>query len=325
MIKYKYQETERIRNLIIEIEALKIVFGSQRILPQIEQNLRRESLLRSAVFSARVEGNPVTIDRIDDVEYLHKLEVNNLLTTYNFINSNLAPRNLSVSFIKKIHKKVMKGLSVNAGYYRNEPWAIFNQAGVAVFLAPAHFSVPKLMDDLLIEIRNMKYKPQIKSAIFQFLFEKIHPFADGNGRVGRLISNFIMKIDGYGFRGLVSMEEAIDQKKELYYQALEPNINLTSFVEFYLEAFISQANKMLDQISNLSEPSREGLLTPRRKEIVLVIKDHPYCTFDFISRRFSRLNFKTLHYDVKKLCDMGYIVKIGKTRGSTYIAKEPQT
>lgn len=65
---------------------------------------------------------------------------------------------------------------------------------------------------------------------------------------------------------------------------------------------------------------RETLL-PRRKEILEIIKDHPFCSFDFIFRRFSAVNPKTLHYDLLRLQKEGFIQKVGKTRGSRYRIK----
>lgn len=63
------------------------------------------------------------------------------------------------------------------------------------------------------------------------------------------------------------------------------------------------------------------LLLPRRREILAIIKDHPESSFDFISRRFSEVNKKTLHYDLGRLIKQGLVQKIGATRGSLYKAK----
>ncbi|KKQ97416.1 MAG: hypothetical protein UT24_C0008G0073 [Candidatus Woesebacteria bacterium GW2011_GWB1_39_12] len=60
----------------------------------------------------------------------------------------------------------------------------------------------------------------------------------------------------------------------------------------------------------------------RRKEICTFIKNYPFCSFDFISRRFLAVNPKTLHYDLKKLQEEGFIIKAGKTRGVTYKVKD---
>ena len=66
------------------------------------------------------------------------------------------------------------------------------------------------------------------------------------------------------------------------------------------------------------EVSPEDYLLPRRQEILKTIGDHPFCSFDFISRRFSAVNPKTLHYDLKKLQEEGFVIKLGKTRGVLY-------
>jgi len=327
MLKYRYKETQEIKKLLIELEALRILFDQVKALPHIEENLRRESLLKSALFSARVEGNPLNLEKIkfasveEKTSDIKKLEVFNLLPAYRFVYGRKAPKKLNITFIKKLHQMTMKSISADVGRLRTEPWAIFNQAGVAVYLAPAPFRLSNLMQDFIRIAQELKYEPPIRAAILQFLFEKIHPFADGNGRVGRLISAYIMKNGEYSFRGLVSMEEIIDKNRENYYQALEPSRDVTLFVEFFLRSIIEQAKSVLGKLSEKEKELPEDFLLPRRREIFKIIKDHPYCTFNFISRRFPAVNPKSLHYDLKQLQEKGFIIKAGKTRGASYKEK----
>jgi Fic family protein len=319
MYGYKFIETNKIKECIIEIKALKIVFDNLKVLPHVEQTLRRESLLKSSVYSARVEGNPLIPEDLDSGEQIHKIEISNLLSAYNYIYSRSSPKNLSIKLIKDLHKIVLKNISENAGSFRNEPWGIFNSSGVAIHLAPLHIKLPKLMSDYVLSEKSMNLDVLIKSAILQFQFEKIHPFADGNGRVGRLISTFIMNRGGYGFNGLIPIEEIMDNNRNMYYAALEPSNDVTNFVEFYLESFIKSAKDILTKTSNLKLDQPEDLLPPRRKEIYNIIKNHPYSSFDLISRRFSKVNPKTLHYDLKQMINKNLLHKIGTTRGVTYI------
>lgn len=319
MLRYKYTETDKIKNMLIEVEALKIVFSNLKILPQVEENLRRESLLNSSVYSARVEGNPSLPSNFQSSEHLHKLEINNLLNAYKFIYSKKCPKKLSILLIKKLHKKVMKNISSNSGSFRNEPWAVYNQAGIAIYIAPLHRKITEMMNELILLEKGLKIKPIIKAAILQFLFEKIHPFADGNGRVGRLITSFVMNKSELGFKGLVSSEVAIDEERSGYYESLEPSSNATGFVEFYIGCFIKEAKKMLEKASSKNEILPEDLLIPRRREIYEIVKDHPYASFDFVARRFLKVNPKTLHFDITSLMKEGFIHKIGKTRGVTYL------
>jgi DeoR/GlpR family transcriptional regulator of sugar metabolism len=72
----------------------------------------------------------------------------------------------------------------------------------------------------------------------------------------------------------------------------------------------------------MTEPNLEEYLLPRRREILEIIKEHPYCSFDFISRRFMTINQKTLHYDLSQLQKKGFIIKAGVTRGVKYKKRE---
>jgi len=229
MILCRWKSTKRIEKLLSELETLKAVFDHLPKLPHIEENLRRESLLKSSVYSARIEGNPTSESQMKlegtfgFKKDIHRLEISNLLAVYRKIEAGRLPKKPTVEVIKSLHRLTMKDLSPMAGQFRQEPWAIFNQAGVALYLAPPHLKVPALVENLAQIASQGKEAAPIKAALVQFLFEKIHPFADGNGRVGRLISSIILKNNGYGMRGLVSFEEYTDNHRSLYYEALEPN------------------------------------------------------------------------------------------------------
>lgn len=312
---------------MVKLEALKIVFGQIKALPHIEENLRRESLLKSALFSARIEGNPLDFEKAkiisesEKTDDVAKREVFNLLRAYRYIYGQSSSKRLTLKLIRNLHRLTMKNISSGAGKWRTEPWAIFNQAGIAIYLAPAPFRLPKLMEEFVQLSLSLKNEVPVKAAILQFLFEKIHPFADGNGRVGRLISAQAMNRGGYGFRGLVSIEEIIDKNRNDYYRALEPTGEATLLVEFFLESFVEQAGLIIGKLSEKKEELPEDSLLPRRREILEIIRDHPYCSFDFISRRFAAINPKTLHYDLSQLQNKGFIIKAGRTKGASYKAR----
>lgn len=324
MLDFKYHETEAIRRCLIELAAVRLVFNDLKTGGLAEESLRRKSLLKSSVFSARIEGNRTSLSGIELERPLkaskekEKVEIFNLLSAYKYINSQRAPRNISLKLIRSLHTLVMGGLSIKAGKWRNEMWAVFDQAGMAVYVAPPPEKVSKLMEYFVITISALKYSPPENAGLVQFLFEKIHPFADGNGRVGRLLSSFILKNGRYDFRGLAPFEEYLERHRSEYYRVLEPSRDATAFTEFFLMALIHQSRELLGQLQgNAADPVADGLL-PRRREIYLIIKDHPYSSFDFIKRRFAAVNPKTLHYDLLKLQKSGLVTKIGISRGSVY-------
>jgi Fic family protein len=211
----------------------------------------------------------------------------------------------------------MDRLIFNPGKFRTEVGAIFNQVGIAVYFAPPPSEINHRLDQLIKQAFNSTEPIPVIATKIHFSFEKIHPFIDGNGRVGRLLTAAIMNQGGYGFRGLVSIEETINEQKDEYYAALSEAKNPQLLTEFLLNLFVNQGKRILTRLS-LPETQTQDNLPLRRREIINVIRDHPYSSFDFIRRRFFNVNPKTLHYDLKKLQEQNLIVKVGATRGVVY-------
>jgi len=85
-----------------------------------------------------------------------------------------------------------------------------------------------------------------------------------------------------------------------------------------LNAFCTQAEKIKVEVEKELNKKNIVHLPPRQEEIFNIIKNHKTVSFDFIKRRFLKVPERTLRYDLKKLCDRGMVIKIGKTRGSFY-------
>jgi Fic family protein len=257
-LDYYYRETTKIKEYFEKLEVLRRVFDLLPPLPHIEENLRRESLLKSSLFSARIEGNRL---KLEDISYaslqratkdIEKIEVANILKALNWLNSGKTPKKLSFKLICKLHQFVLSGLSPDAGHLRHEPSAIFNQAGIAIYVPPPQNEIPNLIKKLIKITDSSKEKAPAKAAISHFIFEKIHPFLDGNGRVGRLLSTFILKNSGFDYRGLVSLEEYLETKRQTYYDLLAINQkDITDFVEFFLEGLVTRAEKSLSRLKDI--------------------------------------------------------------------------
>ncbi len=312
--QYKWNISFQAQNQINEIEILKKVF-EKLPLPEPEiQIIRKRFFLNSAVSSAQVENIPSTIQS-------PRREGKNLELAYKWIYANHDLPELSVDIIKNLHFRAMTGLSGSAGQFRNEPWGVFNEGGTEIHHAPLHTLLPQLVKQLSSYINNLNDHPVIKSTVSQFIFEKIHPFADGNGRTGRLISFYLLHKSSYDFGGLVSIEKYINKNRGLYYQALEPSHNCSLFIDFFLDAIISQANQTLEELKNPLPDTYKSKLLPRRRELLETIKDHPECSFDFLHRRFMNLNPVSLHRDLKYLREQNLIDKLGSTQAVVYVAK----
>lgn len=330
-LDYIYKKTPEVEKHLHNLDVFKRLIDLLPQLPHLEENLRRKTLLKSSLFSAKIEGNRLNLEDVDfdsniRSSNIEKLEVYNILHALNEINSREIPQKLDRDFILKLHKIVLKDISADAGHFRIEPGAIFNQAGVAVYITPPPNQIGELIDKFIEQVSSSQEPGPVNSAISHFSFEKIHPFLDGNGRVGRLISVYILRNSGYGFRGIVSFEEYLNDNRQTYYDLLaSTKKDVTEFVEFFLEALNNQAEKTVESMKNIEKEKPEDSLLPRRREILEIIKDHGMVTFDFLRRRFYKIPDSTLHYDLKMLQKSGFIRKLGTTRGVCYMIKDKET
>lgn len=323
LIPPKYTLTPKISRLLQSIEASKEVIDSLIIPPEIEQNIRRQSTLKSSLFSARIEGNSLTLEEIQKTHSRNqkKQEVFNILKALTWVYQRNA-RDLSQKDILNLHKMVMDGLveKHDSGKFRTEVEAIFNTAGIAIYLPPRPSQILSLTNHLIKFINSFKEQfIPVRASLAHYVFEKIHPFLDGNGRVGRLLLQLVLAKSGYSMKGLLSVEEYLDNHRSQYYSVLnEPEKDVTDYLEFMLDAIAETAENAKKLVLKKQKVDIEDLLLPRRAEILNIIKDQGLISFDTIRRRFLSVNERTLRYDLKKLQNIGLIKKRGATKGVFY-------
>lgn len=324
LIPPKYTLTPKISELLSQIEVNKEIVDTVSIPLKVEQNIRRKSILKSSLFSARIEGNNATLDSYPKLSPKDKerVEVNNILKAINWIIQGKT-KDITAKEILFLHSMVMKNIEYpeDLGKFRIKHEGIFNSAGMVVYHAPPPNMVSDLITKLLNYVNqegNEQFVP-VKAILAHYIFEKIHPFTDGSGRVGRLLVYLILKNEGYSFKGILPFEEKIDLKRDLYYETLSiPEKDVTPYVEFMLEVIREASDETRELILSKQKIEDEDLLLPRRGEILRIVKEHKIMNFDSIKRRFSQVNERTLRYDLKKLQDAKFIQKLGNTKGVYY-------
>lgn len=315
-----FHNSEEIQKRMHELDVLNKAIHYIPVEPTMLHFLREKSLLKSALYSARIEGNSLTLDElargVKSVRHKEVININRALTFVERTDTRITSES-----IKKLHAMILDGISADAGLFRSEESAVFNQAGIAVYLAPPPKKVKSLLSDLSLWIMKNHDATPITAAIAHVWFEKIHPFLDGNGRVGRALAQWILMRGEYRFTGVLPFEEYLDTHRQEYYDALMVDKqDVTAFVEFFINALIIQAHRTLEE---LKHPTKEIVsLLPRRAELLNVIRDHPMTTFDFLHRRFLAVPVSTLHNDLKQLIKTKHIQKLGSTRGVVYVSVE---
>jgi Fic family protein len=325
MIPPKYILTPTISRSLQKIEAAVSVVNEHSLPNEVESNIRRQSTLRSSLFSAKIEGNPLTIDEVTARPSTDqkKREVYNILKGTEFIRKR-GYRDITLTSILELHRIVMTGLSdrTDTGHLRREVSAIFNAAGIAMYMPPPPRQIPQLITKLLKFINSDKepFVP-LRACLAHYTFEKIHPFLDGNGRVGRLLLLGVLEKSGYGMKGLLNIDELLEKNRALYYRGFESSDkDVTDYLEFMLQTIEEAAEKTKESVLKQKAAEPEDYLLPRRAEILRIIKDLRLVNFDMIQRRFLKINDRTLRYDLKQLQNAGLIRKLGTTKGVYYEA-----
>ncbi len=231
------------------------VRDSKNIVPQ----LRRSNRLRTIHASLAIENNTLSLEQVTAIINGKKVlgkpqeiqEVKNAFTVYEAIEQ-LNP--FLQKDMLKAHKLLMDTLVAEAGKYRSGGVGIIKNKEI-VHIAPPSQRIPELMNDLFSWVKNTEEHPLITSSVFHYEFEFIHPFSDGNGRMGRLWQTLILS-KWRPILAYLPVETIIYNNQEEYYNALgksDKAANSTLFIEFMLKSIVS-ALKEFDIIDPVSDP-----------------------------------------------------------------------
>lgn len=225
--------TSSISEKIGEIKSAKL------IKPPTE--LRKRNRIKSIQSSLEIEGNTLTIEQITDLINNKRvlapqkdiIEVKNAIELYSKLNEFNA---YELDSLYRAHGILMNTLIENAGQFRRTAVGIIKGNNITHVAPPGDIVFP-LMKDLFDYLKNDKDILLIKSCVFHYEFEFIHPFSDGNGRMGRLWQTVILKDYSPVFEYL-PIESLIKERQQDYYDVLgrsDNQGNSTGFIEFMLE------------------------------------------------------------------------------------------
>ncbi len=315
-MKPPYEITSEILHLISSIsEKIGEVKSARLVKPPTK--LRKKNRIKTIHSSLEIEGNTLTVEQITDLINNKKvvaprkdiLEVKNAIKVY----ENLYQ--FDVFDIKSLyfaHKMLMSGLIKNAGKIRNTGVGIIKGKEVK-HIAPPDAMVYPLLKDLFAYLKNDKDIFLIKSCVFHYEFEFIHPFTDGNGRMGRLWQTMILKEYSSIFEFL-PVESLIKQRQQEYYDILGRCDNQgksTLFIEFMLEIINSSLEDLLqNQRVAVNQQNRVESFKDIINKDLFSRKDYMRHNKDISSATASR--------DLKNAVENGVLIKTGNKRLTQY-------
>jgi Fic family protein len=310
-----YQITPEIIKLIVSISE-KIGQINAKFLDKPSPKLRKENRIKTIHSSLSIEGNTLTEEQITALIENKRIigpekdvnEVLNAIKVYNKLKS-FDPKS-SKSFLKA-HEILMEGLVSDNGKYRNKGVGIMAGDRIAHMAPPAE-NVPHLMNDLFEYLKTSKEISLIKSCVFHYEMEFIHPFIDGNGRMGRLWQTLILMKE-YPVFEFIPFENIIHKSQSDYYHALsqsDKSGSSTPFIEYMLKVVNDSLHTMLDFKSRV-------MSTEDRLAYFFEICEAEFSRKDYMSV-FKEISSATASRDLKQGVQLGLFEKEGDKTKTIY-------
>ncbi len=275
---------------------------SEIILPvDVAGKLRKNSKKKSSYASTKIEGNPLSEKQVDEVidndERKHYLkpeqEVRNYFLALNYLEEKAAKKeSFSKKLILDVQRYVEKGASKEKIGLRGPmpPGVLFavydSQTGNPDYIPPEYSDIPELLDELVEYVNTTDDHPLIVAAVVHYQLVTIHPFEDGNGRTARLLSGYILDINGYGFNGIGSLEEYFAYDIDEYYESIQMGLPALYYsgrdnpphpeiwINYFLRMVLLYSNKVRELSDSSNGEELEGSLSylkGKEKELLLLL------------------------------------------------------
>ncbi len=244
--------------------------------------LRRTNRIRTIHGSLAIEQNTLSLEQVTAVLNGKQVlappkdiaEVKNAYEIYERLEE-LDP--YSVDDLLTAHSIMTRGLVDESGVFRSKPVGVVDQEGHVLHFGTLPQYVPDLVMELLNWVKSSDVHMLIRSCVFHYEFELIHPFADGNGRVGRLWHTLLLSKWNPAFAWL-PVESIIHDRQEEYYAAINASNDAgesTVFIEFMLSAIKASLMDAIDTSDVMSDGSMDKA-TMRWEQIEKFLETHPY-------------------------------------------------
>ncbi len=312
------------------------------------KELRDIATIQSIGSSTRIEGATLTNDEVKQllksvkIRKLDKREEQEVVGYYEaleFILKHYEDINLSERYLHQLHAILLKYSSKDQrhkGQYKN----LSNQVVAnypdgeqkIIFRTTEPHLTANEMHDLIVwtngQLKEEKLHPILITSVFVYEFLSIHPYQDGNGRLSRLLTTFLLLKQYYNFIEYVSFEHVIENKKDMYYRVLmETQKNrdtdseiLDRWVIFFLDCLIDLTEKLKAKYQTYN--NLKSSTNNRQKQVLAYIEEHKTIQIKDLEENLSDYSRNTLKKDLKYLVQEGFILTTGSGRGVRYHAKE---
>jgi Fic family protein len=327
----RFAVTARLVELIEEIAAMREKIMAATVQVAWIPALQKDTRVRNAHSSTAIEGNPLTQEQVRAVEEgrepaatspRSQREVLNYFAGLRFIEQHHDRRPVSNRDILKLHALIASGEVMGqgqAGRYRDV------RVRVADHVPPPPAEVPGLMAELLgwWNRDSVQWSAVITSGILHYRFEEIHPFADGNGRVGRMLALWELFRRGFDTHHIFSMDEFYWEDRPRYYEALQlvrqHEGDLSGWLEYTAQGVHLTLSRVWLRIQRLSAQSgpKAIVLRPRQERLLQMLRDRRSLSPREIREALAVSRQGAIDI-VRPLVEAGLVKRVGTRKSGRY-------
>ena len=305
-INHTFTWDDEVINVLLEKASFKIgeLNGYTHYIPDIEPVINM-FINKEAIASSRIEG--ITVD-INDYLYTKEdsKELKSVRNLVNAFNVGFSKERKCVFFLELIKESHRDLFPYNGGAYKQEEnWIGGNSINNAIYVPPARENLSDLMIDLEKFLNNeeINVPTLIKIAIAHYQFETIHPFFDGNGRIGRLMIPLFFVSKGILDKPLLYMSSFFEKNRSLYYDKLtytRTHNDLNQWIKYFLNGIIETCEESINTLSKVIKLKEEyenkilklGRRAENAKKLLILLFSDPIVSVTDVSIKLD-VSFKT--------------------------------
>ena len=285
--------------------------------------LRKANRIKTIHSSLAIEHNTLSLKQVTAIiDGKHVLgapneiqEVKNALQAYQLMSQLDAYKEKD---LLKAHKLMMQALVDKSGCYRTAGVGVFD-GDKCIHMAPPAERVPLLMHDLFEWVKKTDVHPLVSSCVFHYEFEFIHPFIDGNGRMGRYWQTMLLA-RWKGIFAWIPVETIVKEHQQDYYNVIakcDAAGNSTAFIEFMLRCLLDAMNQIEEEpeevANKVADKAADKVANKSAQKVLVLLNENGHLTRDELSER-TGLSLGGIKKIINSLREAGLIVRVGSNK-----------